>query len=67
MVQIEYANARSGPGTHSPIVGNVRRDMVVAEVGRDGNWIKIEIPGNEKTEGWINSRMLKGLESAATQ
>ena len=67
VVQIEYANARGGPGTHSPIVGNVRRDMVVADVGRDGNWIQIEIPGNDKIEGWINSRMLKEQEPAATQ
>ncbi len=67
MVQIEYANARGGPGTHSPIVGNARRDMVLAEVGLEGNGTQIEIPGNDKIEGWINSRMLKEQEPAATQ
>jgi uncharacterized protein YgiM (DUF1202 family) len=58
-VTVEYSNVRAGPSTDSAIVGNVRRGMVVTEVGREGNWVQIEVPGDDKIEGWINSRMLK--------
>lgn len=67
MVTVEYSNLRAVAGRDSAIVGNVRRGMVVTEIGRDGNSIQIEIPGNDKTEGWINSRMLKEQEPAASQ
>jgi uncharacterized protein YgiM (DUF1202 family) len=59
VVTVEYSNVRAGPSTDSAIVGNVRRGMVVTEVRREGNWIKIDVPGADKVEGWINSRMLK--------
>jgi uncharacterized protein YgiM (DUF1202 family) len=59
VVTVEYSNVRAGPSTDSAIVGNVRHGMVVTEVGREGNWIKINVPGVDKVEGWINSRMLK--------
>jgi hypothetical protein len=59
MVTVEYSNVRAGPSTDSAIVGNVRRGMTVTEIGRQGNWVQIEVPGAEKIEGWINSRMLK--------
>jgi hypothetical protein len=41
--------------------------MVVAEVGRDGNWVQVELPGDDKIKGWINSRMLKEPAPTATQ
>ena len=41
--------------------------MTVTEIGRQGNWVEIEVPGDEKIEGWINSRMLKEQAPAAPQ
>jgi uncharacterized protein YgiM (DUF1202 family) len=67
VVTVEYSNVRAAASTDSAIVGNVRRGMVVTEIGREGNWIQIELPGNDKTEGWINSRMLKEQAPAAPQ
>jgi uncharacterized protein YgiM (DUF1202 family) len=67
LVTVEYSNVRAGPSTDSAIVGNVRRDMVVTEIGREGNWIQVQLPGADKVEGWINSRMLKQQAPAAAQ
>jgi uncharacterized protein YgiM (DUF1202 family) len=67
VVTVEYSNVRAGPSTDSAIVGNVRRDMVVTEIGREGNWIQVELPGADKIEGWINSRMLKEQAPTVTQ
>jgi hypothetical protein len=39
--------------------------MTVSELGRDGNWIKILMPDDAGTEGWIHSRMLKENGPAA--
>ena len=66
VVTVEYSNVRAGPSTDSAIVGNVRRNMVVTEVGREGNWVQVELPGDDKIEGWINSRMLKEQVPATT-
>jgi uncharacterized protein YgiM (DUF1202 family) len=51
------SNVRERATTDSRVVGVVRRGMVLTEIGRDGNWIQIRIPG-ETVEGWIHSRML---------
>jgi uncharacterized protein YgiM (DUF1202 family) len=66
IVKEQSSNVRERPTTDSQVVGVVRRDMVLTEVGRDGNWIKIQIPG-ETTEGWIHSRMLSEETPAAGQ
>ena len=67
VVTVEYSNVRAAPSTDSAIVGNVRRDMVVTEIGHEGNWIQVQLPGADRVEGWINSRMLKQQAPAPTQ
>jgi uncharacterized protein YgiM (DUF1202 family) len=66
IVKEQSSNVRERPTTDSPVVGVVRHGMVLTEVSRDGNWVKIQIP-DETTEGWIHSRMLTEQEPTAGQ
>jgi uncharacterized protein YgiM (DUF1202 family) len=64
-VNAEVLNLRGTAFPDGPIVGTVRRNMVVTEIDRDGTWIKVRVPGaNGGSEGWINSRMLTPVKQA---
>jgi uncharacterized protein YgiM (DUF1202 family) len=65
VVKDQDTNVRERPTTESPAVGTVSRDTVVTEIDRDGNWIKVPIPGSGNLEGWIHISRLQQVEATA--
>ena len=50
IVKVKDGNVRSGPGTQYDKVGKVVRDVILKQVDRKGDWIKISDP---RLTGWI--------------
>lgn len=51
-------NVRNGPGTQNRIVMRVYRNREVVEIGREGDWVRVEIAGTGGREGWIHGSLL---------
>lgn len=51
-------NVRSGPGTSSSILLRAYRNQEAIELGREGEWVRLEIAGTAGQEGWIHSSLL---------
>jgi SH3-like domain-containing protein len=55
IVIVGNGNVRSGPGTNYDPVGTVVREVVLKQVGRQGDWIKFEHP---QLTGWIHRKLV---------
>lgn len=51
-------NIRRGQGTQYPVVLTLKKDTMVYELNRVGEWSKIQVEGS-KQSGWVNSKFLK--------
>jgi uncharacterized protein YraI len=52
-------NVRSGPGTDRGVVMQVSRNQRVVEIGRQGDWVHVEITGAGGATGWIHASLLE--------
>lgn len=55
IVVVENGNVRSGPGVNYDKVGTVVREVVLKQVGTQGDWIKFEHP---QLTGWIHRKLV---------
>lgn len=55
IVTVKEGNVRSGPGVNYGKVGSVVREVVLKQVGREGDWIKFEHP---QLKGWIHRKLI---------
>lgn len=51
-------NVRSGPSTGASILLRAYRNQEAIELGREGEWVRVEIAGTAGQEGWIHSSLL---------
>jgi pyruvate/2-oxoglutarate dehydrogenase complex dihydrolipoamide acyltransferase (E2) component len=58
VVAEENVNVRDGPGLESPVVMRVHRDQLVIELERQGDWVRGEIAGAGRQDGWIHGSLL---------
>lgn len=49
---------REGPGTNYPAVSYLKQGVLVKEIARQGNWVKVQSLKGSQT-GWVYSGMLK--------
>jgi hypothetical protein len=54
----DRVNVRSGPGTNSGVVMQVSRNQRVVEIGRQGDWVHVEITGAGGATGWIHDSLV---------
>jgi len=55
IVKVKQGNVRSGPGTNYDKVGSVVREVILKQVKRDGNWVKIQHP---QLSGWVYKNLI---------
>jgi len=55
IVKVKDGNIRSGPGTRFDKVGKVVRDVILKQVDRKGDWIKVSDP---RLTGWIYKKLV---------
>jgi SH3-like domain-containing protein len=55
----DRVNVRSGPDTESGVVMQVSRNQRVVEIGRQGDWVHVEITGAGGAIGWIHDSLLE--------
>ncbi|MDY0350416.1 MAG: SH3 domain-containing protein [Desulfobulbaceae bacterium] len=55
IVTVNNGNVRSGPGTNHDTVGTVVREVVLKQIGEQGDWIKFEHP---QLTGWIHRKLV---------
>src|SRR5918992_213888 len=58
LVAGETVNVRAGPSLDSPVVTRVQRDQLVIELERQGDWVRGEIAGTGRQDGWIHGSLL---------
>jgi uncharacterized protein YraI len=58
-VRGDRVNVRSGPGADRGVVMQVSRNQRVVEIGRQGDWVHVEIGGAGGTTGWIHDSLLE--------
>ncbi|MEE9301831.1 MAG: SH3 domain-containing protein, partial [Alphaproteobacteria bacterium] len=58
VVKADVANVRGKASIDSPIVAQATRDTEVTELLRDGDWVKVIIPGAGVEDAWIHSSLL---------
>jgi pyruvate/2-oxoglutarate dehydrogenase complex dihydrolipoamide acyltransferase (E2) component len=58
LVAEENVNVRAGPGLDSSVVMSVHRDQLVIELERQGDWVRGEIAGAGRRDGWIHGSLL---------
>jgi hypothetical protein len=54
----DHVNVRAGPGTDSGVVMQVSRNQRVVEIGRQGDWVHVEITGAGGATGWIHDSLV---------
>jgi Bacterial SH3 domain len=54
----DRVNVRSGPGTDSGVVMQVSRNQRLVEIGRQGDWVHVEINGAGGATGWIHESLV---------
>jgi uncharacterized protein YraI len=52
---VKDGNVRSGPGTRYDKVGKVVREVILKQVDRKGDWIKVSDP---RLTGWIYKNLV---------
>jgi anti-sigma-K factor RskA len=58
VIKADVANVRGKASIDSPIVAKATRDTKVTELLRDGEWVKVIIPGAGVEDAWIHSSLL---------
>jgi pyruvate/2-oxoglutarate dehydrogenase complex dihydrolipoamide acyltransferase (E2) component len=58
VVAEQNVNVRAGPGLDSSVVMRVQRDQLVIELERQGDWVRGEIAGTGRQDGWIHGSLL---------
>ncbi len=56
IVRVKTGNVRKGPGQNFDKIGSVARDVILTEVERQGDWVKISHP--QIPEGWIHKKLV---------
>ena len=56
IVRVKTGNVRKGPGQKFDKIGSVVRDVILTEVERQGDWVKISHP--QIPEGWIHKKLV---------
>jgi hypothetical protein len=51
-------NIRAAAAADSAVIGTAASDTPLTVLGRDGNWIKIRIPGSIDQAGWVHTSRL---------
>jgi uncharacterized protein YraI len=54
----DRVNVRSGPGTDRPVMMQVSHDRRLVEIGRQGDWVHVEIAGAGGVDGWIHGSLV---------
>jgi uncharacterized protein YraI len=54
----DRVNVRSGPSTDSGVVMQVSRNQRLVEIGRQGDWVHVEITGAGGPTGWIHESLV---------
>jgi uncharacterized protein YraI len=54
----DRVNVRSGPGTDSGVVMQVSLNQRLVEIGRQGDWVHVEITGAGGATGWIHGSLV---------
>lgn len=62
-VNADRVNLRKAPSIDSGIVRSLSKGTVVSIVARDGNWTKVQLPG-QSTTGWVRSDLLVAAPAA---
>ncbi len=55
IVTVKEGNVRSGPGVNTDKVGTVSREVILKQVKREGDWIKVAHP---KLNGWVHRKLV---------
>lgn len=55
IVRVKEGNVRSGPGVNYDKVGSVSREVILRQVKRDGDWVKVAHP---KLKGWVHRKLI---------
>jgi uncharacterized protein YgiM (DUF1202 family) len=51
-------NIRAEASAESVVIGSAAEGTPLTVVGRDGNWIKIRVPGSTSQTGWVHTSRL---------
>ena len=54
----DRVNVRAGPGTDSGVVMQVSRNQRLVEIGRQGDWVHVEITGAGGATGWVHDLLV---------
>ena len=54
----DQVNVRAGPGTDSGVVMQVSRNQRLVEIGRQGDWVHVEITGAGGATGWVHDSLV---------
>jgi uncharacterized protein YraI len=55
----DVVNVRDGPGTRHGVLRHAVRDQQAVELDRDGDWVRVQIPG--EAPGWIHQSLLHAV------
>jgi uncharacterized protein YraI len=64
-INASRVNMRRAPSIDSTIVRALAKGTIVTVLARDGNWIKVQLPG-QATNGWVRSDMLTSIPATAS-
>ena len=56
IVRVKTGNIRKGPGQKFDKIGTVTREVILKELERKGDWVKISHP--DLKEGWIHRKLV---------
>jgi SH3-like domain-containing protein len=55
IVTVKEGNVRSGPGINNEKVGEVVREVILKNLGKQGDWIHVEHP---RLNGWVHRKLV---------
>jgi Bacterial SH3 domain len=61
----DRVNVRSGPGTDREVVRQVSRNQRLVEIGRQGDWVHVELGDAAGPEGWIHGSLVAPADAEA--
>lgn len=64
-VNADRVNLRKAPSVDSGIVRALTKGALVTVVSRDGNWVKVQLPGQTAT-GWVRSDLLVAVPATSS-
>ena len=59
----DNVRVRIGPGSDQRVLFQVDREQAAVEVGRDGEWVHVDLPGRD-ARGWIHGSLLERAAAA---